>query len=100
MRIICVAMGTTIICEARKYITFTGQEVHVFYVGYYTCMAKRTSVSPPELVCESISVDSSIAPSKVQGSSIFGAIRKRKSWVEIGKILEKVTDKKLYLMKN
>ena len=57
-------------------------------------MAKHTDIRPTELVCESIAVDSSIAPSKIQGSSILGAIRKRKSWTEIGKVVEKVTDKK------
>ena len=87
-------MGIAIICEARKYIAFIGKEDHVFHVGYHTCVAKRTDVRPTELVCESIAVDSSIAPSKIQGSSILSAIRKRRSWVEIGKVVEKVTDKK------
>ena len=52
-------------------------------------MAKRT-----ELVCESTAADSSIAPFKIQRSSILSGIRKRKSWVEISKVVEKVTDKK------
>ena len=92
--IICGAMGITIICESRKCIAFTGKEAHVFHIGYHTCMAKRTDVRPTELLCESIAVDSSIAPSKIQVGSILSAIRKRKSWVEIGKVVEKVTDKK------
>ena len=54
-------------------------------------MAKPTDVRPTELVCESIAVDLSIAPSKIQGISILGAIRKRKSWVEIGKVVKKTT---------
>ena len=92
--IICGAMGIVIICEPRKYIAFIGKEAHISHVGYHTRMAKRTDIRPTELVCESIAVDSSIAPSKIQGSSILSAIRKRKSWIEIGKVVEKVTDKK------
>ena len=57
-------------------------------------MTKCTDIRPTELVCESIAVDSSIAPSKIQGNSILSAIRKIKSWVEIGKVVEKVTDEK------
>ena len=86
--------GITIICEARKYIAFTSKEAHVFHVGYYTCMAKRTDLRPTESVCEPIAVNLSIAPSKIQGRSVLSGIRKRKSWVEIVKVVEKVTDKK------
>ena len=57
-------------------------------------MAKRTDVRPKELVYQYIAVDLSIIPSKFQESSILSAIRKRKSGVEIGKVVEKVTDKK------
>ena len=84
-------MGITIICEARKYKAFNGKEGHVFHLGYHTTMAKPTDVRPTKLVFESIAVDLSIAPSKIQGISILGAIRKRKSWVEIGKVVKKTT---------
>ena len=73
-------------------VAFTGKEAHVFHVGYRTFMAKRKDVRPTKLVRKSIAVDSSIAPSKIQGSSILSAITKRKPWVEIGKVVEKFTN--------
>lgn len=78
----CEAMGISIICEARKYIAFTGQETQVFHVGYHACMAKHMDVRPTKLVCKSIAVDSSIASSKIHWS----AIRKKKSLVEVAKV--------------
>ena len=86
-------MGITIICEARKYIA-SGQEAHVFHVGYHTCMVKRTDVRSRELVCKSIAIDSSITASKILGGSILSAFRKGKPRVEIGKVAKKVTNKK------
>ena len=72
----------------------------MFYVGYDTVIAKRTDVRPTELLYESIAIDSSIAPSRIQGSSILSAIRKRKSWGETGKVVEKFIDKKAIFNKN
>ena len=42
-------------------------------------MSKNINVRPAGLVCKSIAVDSSLAPSKIHGSNILGAIRKGKS---------------------
>ena len=67
---------------------------HILYVDYDTFIGKRTDVRPTKLVYKSIAVDSSTAPSRIQGSSILNAIRKRNSWAEIGKVIEKVIDKK------
>lgn len=93
---LCGAVGKLIPCLARKYTAFlSDKHVRIFHYGEHTCKPKLLKERPVDIVSTALSIDARIKPSAIQGNVILTAIRKRKSWDEVSKIVQKVIDKRL-----
>ena len=63
----------------------------------HKCKTKFVNYQPTDLVAAAISVDPKIKPLQIQGNAILTAIRKRKSWNEVEKVVKHVINKRAIL---
>jgi len=92
---ICGAIGLTMSCPARKYTAFiSDKHAHIFHYGKHTCQPKVTNDRPVKIVSSAVLADPRTKPSEIQGNAILSAIRKRKPWTDVSKLVKRVTDKR------
>ena len=95
---LCGALGQDVACPARKYTAYISEKkAQFFHFGTHTCKTKFVNYQPTDLVAAAISVDPKIKPLQIQGNAILTAIRKRKSWNEVEKVVKHVINKRAIL---
>ena len=87
---LCGALGEAVACPAGKHTAYISEKKErIFHFGTHTCKTKFVNNRPADLVPAARSVDPKTKLSQIQGSAILTAIRKRKSWNEAEKLLNR-----------
>ena len=86
----CSAAGIHTKCDARKHVVYTENETEIFiyHYGQHSCKAKQLNERPKSEVSKTISVNPSVKPSQIQSNNNVSAIRNKRPWTEVEKIVK------------
>ena len=86
----CSAAGIHLQCDAWKHVAYTENqtEIFIYHYGQHSFKAKHLNKRPKSEVSKAISVNSSVKPSQIHSNNIVSAIRNKRPWTEVEKVVK------------